>query len=67
MDFTVIVCTYNRANILPRCLRSFAQQSEAVGINWEVLVVDNNSSDDTPNVVNRLSSELPITIRYIRE
>jgi glycosyltransferase involved in cell wall biosynthesis len=67
MDFTVIVCTYNRAGNLPRCLGALARQRNVGELQWEVLVVDNNSSDDTPAMVERLAAELPIAIRYTRE
>jgi glycosyltransferase involved in cell wall biosynthesis len=67
MDFTAIVCTYNRAHKLPRCLGALAGQKGTEGIEWEVLVVDNNSTDDTPGTVWRLAQELPIRIRYTRE
>ena len=32
-----------------------------------MLVVDNNSPDETPEVVARLAKELPIRVRYTRE
>ena len=67
MDFTVIICTYNRSGNLPSCLAALAAQAGVNGIDWEVLVVDNNSSDDTPQVVADLSRELPIKLRYARE
>jgi glycosyltransferase involved in cell wall biosynthesis len=67
MDFSVIVCTYNRANNLPRCLGALARQKDTENMSWEVLVVDNNSSDDTQAMADRLAQELPITIRYARE
>ena len=67
MDFTVIICTYNRCGNLPSCLATLASQEDVQGIDWEVLVVDNNSSDDTPKTVERLSRELPIKVRYVRE
>lgn len=67
MDFTVNVCTYNRAKNLPRCLGALARQRGVDQLQWEVLVVDNNSSDDTPAMVERLARELPIAIRYTRE
>ena len=44
VDFTVIVCTYNRSGNLPSCLAALAGQEGAEGIDWEVLVVDNNST-----------------------
>jgi len=67
MDFTVIICTYNRSHNLPSCLAALAAQEGLAGIEWEVLVVDNNSSDNTPATVERLARELPITVRYARE
>jgi glycosyltransferase involved in cell wall biosynthesis len=67
MDFSVIVCTYNRASNLPRCLGALARQRNTAGIEWEVQVVDNNSSDDTRGMVERLGRELPITVRYAHE
>lgn len=67
MDFTVNVCTYNRAQNLPRCLGALARQRGVDGLRWEVLVVDNNSSDDTRSMVERLTAELPIVIRYTHE
>jgi glycosyltransferase involved in cell wall biosynthesis len=67
MDFSVIVCTYNRAGNLPRCLEALSMQEGVGNRQWEVLVVDNNSSDHTPRVVAELAGTLPITTRYARE
>jgi glycosyltransferase involved in cell wall biosynthesis len=67
MDFTVIICTYNRARNLPICLGRLAAQQDVTGMTWEVLVVDNNSSDGTREAVDRLARDLPIAIRCVRE
>lgn len=65
-DISVVVCTYNRAALLPQALRSlFAQKIE--NPNYEIIVVDNNSSDDTPATVESLKSESPVPLRYFRE
>jgi glycosyltransferase involved in cell wall biosynthesis len=45
---SVVIPTYNRAADLARALRSVIDQSWA---NWEALVVDNHSADDTAAVV----------------
>ena len=63
---SVIVCTYNRATLLPRTLRSLQAQALRPGIEWEVLVVDNNSSDDTRAVVEAFSRTFP-NLRYSHE
>lgn len=47
---SVIVCTYNRALLLKNCLRSLDKQSISKK-HFEVIVVDNNSTDDTQKVV----------------
>ena len=59
---TVAICTYNGANRLPEVLDALERQQlpealkpnlEETGPNWEVLVVDNNSTDATRDVVAR--------------
>jgi glycosyltransferase involved in cell wall biosynthesis len=67
MDFSVIVCTYNRAANLPDCIAHLADQRDTDGIDWEVLVVDNNSSDDTAATVERLARGGPPDLRYAFE
>ena len=65
-DISVVVCTYNRATLLREALRSlFAQQVE--NLDYEIIVVDNNSSDDTPASVESLQAESPVPLRYFRE
>ncbi|MFM2476541.1 glycosyltransferase family 2 protein [Celerinatantimonas sp. MCCC 1A17872] len=49
---TIVICTYNRSRYLENCLLSLAEQSVDT-INFEVLVVDNNSSDETLRVANK--------------
>ena len=67
MDFSVIVCTYNRAENLPSCLGKLALQEGLPGIAWEVVVVDNNSTDGTKGTVEELARALPISVRYVFE
>lgn len=50
LDISVVVCTYNRADLLPDCLRSLAEQTLDPH-RFEVIVVDNNSTDNTKQVV----------------
>lgn len=67
MDFTVIICTYNRARNLPQCLGRLEKQQGVADLAWEVLIVDNNSSDNTRATVEGLAANAPIRIRYAFE
>lgn len=46
---SVVVCTYNRANLLPSCLQSLAEQTLDKSL-YEVIVVNNNSTDNTQEI-----------------
>jgi glycosyltransferase involved in cell wall biosynthesis len=67
MKVTVIVCTYNRCKSLARALESVAASELPDSIEWEVLVVDNNSRDHTREVVNEFCLRHPKRTRYIFE
>ena len=67
MKVSVLVCTYNRADALVASLRSLAQLSVPPDLTWEVLVVDNNSKDQTRAVAESFSAEFPGRFRYIFE
>jgi glycosyltransferase involved in cell wall biosynthesis len=68
IDFSVAICTYNGANRLPAVLDHLYRQI-IDGIKWEILVVDNNSKDDTKvvimNYANRWREDCQL--RYIFE
>ena len=59
MNITVILCTYNRCRTLEKALSSVAASTLPESIEWEVLVVDNNSRDQTRDVVERLLHPIP--------
>ena len=65
-DATVLICTYNRADYLGETLDSLAGCA-ASGFSWDVLVVDNNSSDDTRAVVESRVARFPVRLRYLFE
>jgi glycosyltransferase involved in cell wall biosynthesis len=62
---SVCICTYNRAQSLARMLDTLAAQIDVDWENIEVIVVDNNCTDDTANVVASAAARLPI--RHIVE
>ena len=68
MKVSVVVCTYNRAELLEECLDSLTKQSIPPE-QYEVLVVDNNSPDHTAEVsqsfVDRFSNFRLITEKKV--
>jgi glycosyltransferase involved in cell wall biosynthesis len=54
------ICTYNRAESLKRTLSSLVSQKGIASESIEVLVVDNNCTDDTPKVLEAFSKSLPV-------
>ncbi len=52
-DVSVVISTYNRCSLLARALESLRHQ-ESVDVCYEVLVVDNNSTDETREITQRV-------------
>lgn len=64
---SLIIATYNRSAQLAETLRSVAEQQAPRG-EWECVVVDNNSTDDTAACVARFAAEHPaLALRCVRE
>jgi glucosyl-dolichyl phosphate glucuronosyltransferase len=66
VDATFLCCTYNRARDLAEMLESVLGQ-DAGACTWEVLVVDNNSRDETRQVVEAFTNRAPGRVRYLFE
>jgi glycosyltransferase involved in cell wall biosynthesis len=64
---TVILCTYSRHESLSKALESLAASKLPDSIEWEILVVDNNSTDQTREVVEDFCSRYPGRFRYLFE
>jgi glycosyltransferase involved in cell wall biosynthesis len=62
---TLVICTYNRRDSLTETLATVANQSAPLV--WEVLVVDNNSSDGTAERVGARAADFPVPLRVVRE
>jgi glucosyl-dolichyl phosphate glucuronosyltransferase len=67
MNITVILCTYNRHASLSRALESVAASAMPGAVDWEVLVVDNNSKDETRAVAEDFCRRFPNRFRYLFE
>ena len=64
---TVVLCTYNRDRSLRRTLNSVAESVFSGSVEWEILVVDNNSTDQTRKIVDEFCSRYPGRFRYLFE
>ena len=60
---SIIICTYNRAPLLKRVLRSLTKQSLPLN-QFEVIVVDDGSQDETAHVCEVMVGEMP-NLRYV--
>lgn len=65
LEVSVVLSTYNRADRLPAALAALLDQ--AGNVPYEVIVVDNNSSDDTADVVRRIVAASAGRVRYAFE
>lgn len=69
IDFTVAIPTYNGAERLPLVLAKLRSQITPDSLTWEILIIDNNSHDQTQDLVEKYQREWPTTVplRYYFE
>lgn len=70
LTLDVILPTYNRASLLKRTLESLLAARTPLGLGVHITVVDNNSSDDTPQVVTSYQGrfmQAGLQLRYLFE
>lgn len=60
---SIIIPTFNRAGVLPKALDSVLTQEYH---DWELIVVDDGSTDDTPRVIADYQRRIP-ALRYVRQ
>lgn len=61
---SIITPTYNRAYILPQCYRSLCEQSDT---DFEWIVIDDGSTDETEQLINSFIAENKISIKYFKQ
>jgi glycosyltransferase involved in cell wall biosynthesis len=69
IDFTVAIPTYNGASRLPKLLERLRNQLYTEKFSWEIIVVDNNSTDNTAQVIESYQEtwESPYPLKYCFE
>jgi glycosyltransferase involved in cell wall biosynthesis len=63
---SIIIPTKNRASVLEQCLHHLSKQDCESG-SFEIIVVDDCSTDGTADLVGRMVSTLPIPVRLFRQ
>jgi glycosyltransferase involved in cell wall biosynthesis len=67
MSISIAIATYNRAEEVRRTLATLALLEPSDGIDYEILVVANNCTDDTADVVRGMAARFGGSLRYIEE
>ncbi|HKV51100.1 MAG TPA: glycosyltransferase [Gemmatimonadaceae bacterium] len=62
VDVSVIVCTRNRSDALARLLDRLEQLVVPAGVRWELIVVDNGSTDGTAALLASWPRTLPMRV-----
>jgi glycosyltransferase involved in cell wall biosynthesis len=61
---SIILPTYNRARFLPQAIESIRAQQF---FDWELIIVDDGSTDETPELIQRLTADIGQPVRYLRQ
>jgi glycosyltransferase involved in cell wall biosynthesis/ubiquinone/menaquinone biosynthesis C-methylase UbiE len=67
MKISVLICTRNRARSLEMALRRFYEQQFEGDYSYELIIVDNDSTDETRQVLDRYAAQRPETTRHLFE
>lgn len=62
MKITVAICTWNRCSLLRKTLEALMLLEDREVADWELVVVDNNSTDATALVLDEFRDKLPLTV-----
>ena len=67
MKISVVIATYNRCESLIKALQSIADQTGIDKADYEIIVVDNNSTDKTKEIVEGFKRAFPGNLIYLFE
>ncbi len=66
-DITVVLCTFNRQEMLRIAIESLINLRRGLGFSYDIVVVDDGSTDQTPAVIQSMVKASSVEIRYIRQ
>ena len=63
---SIIVPTYNRSELLRRAINSLLQQETDGKFSYEIIIIDDASTDETREVIGEIIKRSPGLVRYVR-
>lgn len=66
MKISIIIPTYNRAKMLGLTIESFVGQNYSKD-KYEIIIADNNSTDNTKEIIEKWIEKSPVPIKYLFE
>lgn len=67
INLTIAICAYNATSRLDRTLRALADQKNISEIQWELLLIDNASTDGTSKLAEDLGKQWKLPMRVVSE
>jgi glycosyltransferase involved in cell wall biosynthesis len=66
---SVVICCYNSISRLPQTLKHLSLQEFNIGLIWEIVIVDNNSTDNTGEIATQIWKSLnsQVSLRVVHE
>jgi glycosyltransferase involved in cell wall biosynthesis len=64
-EISIVVCTYNRAAILSRALDTLERQQTNGKFTYDIIIVDDGSSDHTTRVVRDFAERRTVPVKYV--
>jgi glycosyltransferase involved in cell wall biosynthesis len=62
---SVVIPNYNRSDLLQKAILSVVNQKSKIPFDWELIIVDDGSTDDSDKVINQYVQQYPDNIRAI--
>jgi glycosyltransferase involved in cell wall biosynthesis len=69
MNISVVICCYNSVSRLPQTLKHLSLQEFNIGLLWEIVIVDNNSTDNIGEIATQIWKDLnsQVSLRVVHE
>jgi glycosyltransferase involved in cell wall biosynthesis len=64
---SVVICCHNSARVLGPTLAHLAHQIVNAGVQWEIIIVDNASTDETADMAKNWAASAHVPVRVLNE